>query len=205
MNKDDQKIITRYNRVAKIYDPMESLMEKMGLDKWRRELWQQTHGNILEVGVGTGRNIPYYPLDAEIIAIDFSEKMLEKAKEKAEVYGRKIDLRLMDVQNLEFPSDMFDTVITTCVFCSVPNPVKGLMEIKRVCKKDGRIIMLEHVRSRHPILGLLMDLFNPITVRMIGANINRNTVENLKKAGIRVDVEEDLMMDIVKHLQCSKS
>lgn len=131
--------------------------------------------------------------------------MIERAQKRAIRLGKKVDLRLMDVQALQFPSETFDTIITTCVFCSVPDPIKGLQEIKRVCKKDGKIIMLEHVRSQRPFTGKVMDLLNPLVVRMIGANINRNTVSNLIKAGIKVEIENDLLLDIVKYIKCTKN
>ena len=204
MNRETEKIRKRYNRTARFFDVIESLMDKGSMGKWRDAVWKEAKGKVLEVGVGTGRNIEYYPDNCEVTAIDFSENMLSRAKVRAEKLGKKVDLRLMDVQILEFADEVFDTVITTCVFCSVPDPIKGLQEIRRVCKKDGQIIMLEHVRSNKHLIGTLMDLLNPIFVRVIGANINRNTVENLKKAGLKVEVEKDLMMDIVKNLKCSK-
>jgi ubiquinone/menaquinone biosynthesis C-methylase UbiE len=80
------------------------------------------------------------------------------AKECSKKPGKNVDLKLMDVQQLDFPDDAFDTVITTCVFCSVPDPIKGLQEIRRVCKKDGQIIMLEHVRSKNLVIGTMMDI-----------------------------------------------
>lgn len=202
MDKATEIIRRRYNRTARFYNLMEAMMDKSGMNRWRQAVWNEARGKVLEVGVGTGKNMEYYKENIEITAIDFSEKMLEKASSRSEILSKKVDLRLMDVQALQFPDEFFDTVITTCVFCSVPDPVKGLMEIKRVCKKDGKIIMLEHVRSKKIFVGKLMDILNPIVVRMVGANINRNTVENLKRAGLSVEVENDLMMDIVKHLQC---
>lgn len=204
MDKQSEKIRNRYNRAAKFFDLSEKMMEMGKMSEWRKAVWQQAKGKVLEVGVGTGKNIEYYPENVVVTAIDFSEKMLDRAKERAKRLNRKVDLLQMDVQALDFPDEAFDTVITTCVFCSVPDPVKGLQEIKRVCKNDGQIIMLEHVRSKHPITGLLMDLLNPLVVRIVGANINRNTVENLKKAGLKISIENDLMSDIVKRLICSK-
>jgi ubiquinone/menaquinone biosynthesis C-methylase UbiE len=127
------------------------------------------------------------------------------AKECSKKPGKNVDLKLMDVQQLDFPDDAFDTVITTCVFCSVPDPIKGLQEIRRVCKKDGQIIILEHVRSKNLVIGTMMDILNPLVVRIVGANINRNTIENLKHAGLKVEMEKDLMADIVKHIKCVKS
>ena len=205
MDKASEKISKRYDRAAKFFEMSESMMEKGKMGLWRATVWQEAKGKILEVGVGTGKNIQYYPDDAEVTAIDFSEKMLEKAKMRAEKLVKSVDLRLMDAQQLDFPDETFDTVITTCVFCSVPDAVKGLKEIRRVCKKDGQIIMLEHVRSKNPIMGAVMDFLNPLVVRIVGANINRDTIKNLTSAGLKVDVEKDLMMDIVKHIKCSRS
>ena len=202
MDNTTEKIRKRYNRTARFYNIMEAMMNKSGMNRWRQAVWNEAKGKVLEVGVGTGKNMEYYTENIEITAIDFSEKMLEKARSRSETLSKKVDLRLMDVQALQFPDEFFDTVITTCVFCSVPDPIKGLMEIRRVCKKDGKIIMLEHVRSKKILIGKLMDIINPVVVRMVGANINRNTVENLKRVGLNVEVENDLMIDIVKHLQC---
>ena len=204
MDKDSEIIRKRYNRTAKFYNIMEAMMDKIGINSFRKAIWSEAKGRVLEVGVGTGKNMEYYSDDLEVTAIDFSEKMLEKARIRSQTLSKKVDLRLMDVQALQFPDGFFDTIITTCVFCSVPDPVKGLMEIRRVCKNDGKIIMLEHVRSKKMIIGKFMDILNPVVVRMIGANINRNTVENLKRVGLYVEVEKDLMMDIVKHLECKK-
>lgn len=89
---------------------------------------------------------------------------------------------------MDFDDETFDTVVTSCVFCSVPDPVKGLKEIYRVLKPVGRLIMLEHVRSQHWLIGKLMDMINFIPLHLWGANINRNTVENVRKAGFR-DIE----------------
>jgi ubiquinone/menaquinone biosynthesis C-methylase UbiE len=204
LNKDTEKIKKRYNRTAGLYDLLE-VLEKGRMAQWRMALWKEAKGKVLEVGVGTGRNIRYYPDDIEITAIDFSEKMLERAEKKALKLGRKVDLRLMDVQELSFADEIFDTVITTCVFCSVPDPVKGLEEVRRVCKKDGKILMLEHVKSKKPVIGRIMNFLNPVMVRLVGANINRDTVKNLQRAGLRVEVEKDLLVDIVKHLECTRN
>jgi ubiquinone/menaquinone biosynthesis C-methylase UbiE len=195
-----EKIRKRYNRASRFYDILESPMERMSLGQRRIELMKELRGDILEVGVGTGKNIQYYPDAAHITAIDFSEKMLEKAKVKAAKYNKKVILMQMDAQEMTFPDNTFDTVFTTCVYCSVPDPVKGLREIRRVCKPNGRIIMIEHVRSEKKLLGLIMDALNPIIVNTYGANINRRTVENIYKVGFD-DVEvTNLWGDILKKI-----
>ncbi len=196
-----EKIRRRYDRVAKVYDIFEQPMEAMALKKWRLEVMKELEGKVLEVGVGTGKNIPYYPDDIDITAIDFSSKMLEKARLKAEKFKKNVDLIRMDAQNMDFLDNAFDMVFTTCVFCSVPDPIKGLVEIRRVCKPNGKIIMIEHVRSENKIIGTIMDLLNPVIVNLYGANINRRTVENTNKAGF-IKVEEiNLVGDIVKKIE----
>ncbi|BCJ98453.1 class I SAM-dependent methyltransferase [Anaerocolumna chitinilytica] len=199
----NEKIKRRYNRIASVYDIFEQPMELMLFKKWRTEVLSSLNGKCLEVGVGTGKNIPFYPDGIDMTAIDFSEKMLEKAKDKANVLKKNIEFFHMDVQNMDFKDNTFDNVFTTCVFCSVPDPVKGLMEIKRVCKPDGKIIMIEHVRSEIKVIGLIMDVLNPITVNLYGANINRKTVDNVRKAGfVKVKIT-NLAGDIVKKIEIS--
>lgn len=192
------RIKRRYNRIAAIYDVMEVPMEKM-FGPWRRRLMQECRGETLEVGVGTGKNIPYYPEEVNLTGIDFSERMISRARRK---HGNRprTTLLVMDAQQMAFADNTFDTVVTSCVFCSVPDPVQGLREIRRVCRPGGRILMLEHVRSERKLIGPLMDVANPVPVNLIGANINRRTYDNLLKAGfasgdIRV---QDLWMDILK-------
>lgn len=188
----------RYNRIAGFSDLLEKPTGAGGFSKWRKEILQQVTGKTLEVGVGTGKNIPFYPEHINLTAIDFSEKMLDKAKKKYQASSQRIEFIEMDVQNMDFKDNTFDTVVTSCVFCSVPDPVKGLREIKRVLKPDGQLLMLEHVRSNGKILGPLMDWFNFIPLHIMGANINRNTLGNITKAGFNDVNTTDLWSDIVK-------
>ena len=126
--------------------------------------------------------------------------MLQKAREKAEKYNKNVTLIQMDAQDMKFPDNTFDTIFTTCVYCSVPDPVKGLKEMRRVCKPNGKIIMIEHVRSEMWLLGAVMDILNPIVVTTYGANINRKTVENIYKSGFTDVNSNNLYGDIVKKI-----
>jgi SAM-dependent methyltransferase len=98
----------------------------------------------------------------------------------------------MDVQDLSSEEDSFDTAVATWVFCSVPDPVRGLRELGRVVRPEGRIVLLDHIRVDRPVIGRLMDLLNPLVVWATGANINRRTVDNVRRAGLIIESEQDL-------------
>jgi phosphatidylethanolamine/phosphatidyl-N-methylethanolamine N-methyltransferase len=196
----------RYNRNAPLYDLMEGLVEISRYSKWRSLLWSKVEGSrILEVGVGTGKNFPYYPKNADITAIDLSDKMLARAIGKASEQNIKVHLQQMDVENLEFEDNTFDTIVATFVFCSVPNPIRGLAELERVCKSGGKVVLLDHVLSANHILGGLMNVANPLVVRMMGANINRRTVENVSSSGLVVEKVTDLQAGIFKLIEARKN
>ncbi len=183
----------RYDRTSLFYDGMDWIIS----DKIREKVIKMAKGKVLEAGVGTGKNLKLYPPDYEVTGIDFSPGMLKKAR--ARIRGlENVTLFEMDVQQLRFPDNSFDTVIATCVFCSVPDPVAGFRELRRVCKPDGRLIFLEHVRSSKKLMGHLMDVFNPLVVWLIGANINRETLENMKKAELYLEQVDTVGMEILK-------
>lgn len=195
----------RWNRTARLYDPLMALIERFRLRKWRRLLWSTVEGtHILEIAVGTGKNFSYYPPDAEITAVDFSEKMLERAEDSAKKQKVKVHLQQMDVQNLEFEDNTFDTVAATLVFCSIPDPVSGIMEVERVCKPGGKVVLLEHDFSANSILGWLMNLANPLAVRMTGANFNRRPVDNVTKSGLTIEQVTNLWLGLFKLIEARK-
>jgi ubiquinone/menaquinone biosynthesis C-methylase UbiE len=131
--------------------------------------------------------------------------MLKRARKRASVFGSTVYLQEMDVQQLAFSNNSFDTVFATSVFCSVPDPVAGLKELKRVCRRDGRLPLLEHMKPGNVLLRMLFDLVNPVVVRMMGANINRRTMDNIKKAGWQILKEEHLSGDIVRWIEAKPS
>jgi ubiquinone/menaquinone biosynthesis C-methylase UbiE len=129
--------------------------------------------------------------------------MLRRAVKRADRLGRQVDFVLADAERLPFREDAFDTVTATCVFCSVPDPVQGLSELGRVSRPEGKTLLLEHVRARNPVLGKVMDWLNPLVQRFSGTNINRDTVGNVKKAGLAIESEDSFWMSIVKLLRAS--
>ena len=187
----------RYDRQAALFDLREAPME-LFIGRWRRRLWALVPpgSRVLEVGVGTGKNLRWYPPDVSVTAVDFSPKMLARAVRRARQRHVAVELALMDAQALALRDAAFDVVVATFVFCSVPDPTLGLREIGRVLRPGGRVLLLEHVRSRLPFVGRCMDWLNPVSVWFQGANINRNTVGNVERAGLRAVRADNLFLDI---------
>ncbi|WP_406662094.1 class I SAM-dependent methyltransferase [Methanolobus sp. ZRKC3] len=194
-------IISKYNRFSYVYDLMELPIELIWYSKWRKELFSNLSGRVLEVGVGTGKNIKYYPKNCEVVGMDISDRMLKHAKKRA-VGKENVSLFLMDAEHLAFKNDSFDHVVTTFVLCSIPEPVTALEEMERVCKPEGMVINLEHMKSENRLIAFFEDLFNPITTALTGVNINRETVKNVKKAGLKVIEEKNIaMLDVFRRIR----
>ncbi len=189
----------RYNRQAALFDLTELPLELLVFRGLRRRLWAQVEGHrVLEIGVGTGKNVPFYPTEGRVVALDLSPRMLQRAVARAGNLGRRPDFVLADAQHLPFQDGAFEETASTFVFCSVPDPVAGLQEARRVVRDGGRLNLLEHVRAPNSLLGWLMDRLNPIAVRLTGANINRDTVANVEKADIEVDSVESKRLGIIR-------
>jgi len=203
-NKTTEIVKRRWNRTARRYDYLMAFMEWASVRKWRRLLWSRVESSrVLEIGVGTGNNIPYYPADAEITAVDFSEEMLNRAKNRASRHKAKVNLQQMDVQNLEFADNTFDTVVGSMVFCSVPDPVRGIREVERVCKPGGKVVLLEQDFSSNPFSRLLVKLVNPLVIRM-GSDFRRRTIDDVAKSGLKVERVTNLWAGLFKLIEARK-
>lgn len=161
-------------------------MEVMGGGARRRRVIERAQGPTLEVGVGTGRNFPLYWEGVQLTAVDISARMLGRARRRGETLGRRVELVRAAAEGLPFRDGTFATVTATCVFCSVEDPVRGLEEVRRVLRPDGRLLLLEHVRPTNRVLAKLFDLLSPLTRRILGPEINRRTEANVAAAGLEI-------------------
>jgi ubiquinone/menaquinone biosynthesis C-methylase UbiE len=187
------------------FDGLEGFLEGLIFRRLRKKLWAMADGeHILEVGVGTGKNFGFYPEFARMTAIDFSPKMLEQAQRKRERKQIQVDLDLMDVQRLYYADNSFDTVVASFVFCSVPSPRKGLKEIYRVLKPGGQLLLLEHVLSSNKFMAILMNFLNPLVLRLVGANINRQTIKNVQACQFRSIFIDPSSSDMIKVIRAIK-
>lgn len=190
----------RYDRIAPFYDALEWLME-LRFRGWRRRIWSAVGaGRVLELGVGTGKNLEFHPPDADVTAIDLSPGMLARAKRRADRLGLSTPLIVADAQELPFADASFDIVVATFLFCSVPMPLRGLQEARRVLVPGGRLHLLEHVLSTKWPVRNLMRWLDPLPFHIWGAHIDRETVAIVRDAGFQIEREVDLSLDIVKHV-----
>jgi len=163
----------------------------------KRELFANMHGRVLFAAVGTGQDIPFFPPGRDIVGIDISPHMLARARARAAQYSGSLELRVMDIHALDFPDHSFDQVVTSCTFCSVPDPVAGLVALRRVLKPGGGLYMFEHTGSHVFPFSLMLNLMTPLW-KPIGPEMNRDTVANVEKAGFEIRQVDNVYLDVVK-------
>jgi ubiquinone/menaquinone biosynthesis C-methylase UbiE len=185
----------KWNRAAGRYDLFAAGAEK----RWaaaKQEFFAPMRGNVLFVAAGTGLDFQFFPPNQNVVALDISQAMIERARPRAEAYAGRIELRLLDVHELD-ANEAFDQVFTACTFCSVPDPVNGLRRLHRALKPGGELHMFEHTGSRWFPFNVMLDLMTPIS-RLNGPELNRPTVANVRKANFTIREVRNLYLDIVK-------
>lgn len=169
--------------------------------RYRRELFGDADGDVLDVACGTGTNFEYLPESAEPIGIDVSREMLAKARRRLERLGRDGTLREMDAEALAFADDQFDTVISSLSTCTFPNPVTALEEMSRVCKPDGEILLLEHGRSDIEPIGRFQDWRADSHYDHAGCRWDQEPLEHVLDAGLPIHSVRTEMAGIVTSIE----
>ena len=159
-------------------------------------------GRILFLAVGTGLDISHFPAGKRLTGIDISPRMLEIAKPRAEAYPGDMVIEEADVLDLPYEDDSFDQVFTSCTFCSVPDPVAGLENLRRVLKPGGELHMLEHTGSRWFPFSLMLNVMTPLS-RKYGPEMNRPTVRNVERAGFVLNSVNNIYLDVVKTIHAT--
>ena len=196
---------------ARFYDPFMESMEQRVLSRYRKQLLEPLHGQILEVGSGTGINFKLYPKGCHVVASEPSEHMLKYAQErlKMEPVEAEIELVLAGVGSQELekhvPANGFDAIVCTLVLCTIPEPEAAVESFKKWLKPDGRLIVLEHVHGRSTSRKVVHNLINPAWKRFAeGCHINRNTDKMLRDAGFTAEWEHDFTKVLPFHVSVMK-
>jgi ubiquinone/menaquinone biosynthesis C-methylase UbiE len=192
--------LERYQRIAPFYDLLDLPFEYRRYRKIRPLLFAGLAGRILDAGVGTGRNFPFYPRDAEIVGIDLSPAMLARAARRQPSVAAKVELRQMDVTHLDFPDRCFDAAVATFLFCVLPDElqVPALRQIGRVIKRGGTIRLLEYTRPRGAFRRAVTKLWEPWVAWAYGAGFDRRTQEHVPEAGLQLIDAHFVVDDLIK-------
>jgi ubiquinone/menaquinone biosynthesis C-methylase UbiE len=193
-------LFDRYQRIAPYYDLLDFPFEFGRYRHIRPRLFEGLSGRILDAGVGTGRNIAYYPPDAEVVGIDLSPAMLAQADRRARRLARKIELHQMDVTRLAFAGDSFDAAVASFLFCVLPSDlqVPALREIGRVLRRGGTLRLLEYVRPKGAYRGFIARLWEPWMAWAYGAGFDRRTEEHIEEVGFEILESHFVVPDLMK-------
>lgn len=179
-----KKIQQKYNKYAYWYDFLERIPEFLVIKKLRIKVLQRARGNVLELAVGTGKNLKYYSDVHRVTGIDLSPAMLKIARKRAKGLNLPVDFLIMDAENLAFRHQSFDTVVSSLSLCTFIDPVAVLREMARVCQNEGRIILLEHGRSNWNWIGRWQDYSAERYAKKIGCHWNREPLDFIHQAGL---------------------
>jgi len=191
-----------YQRIARWYDLLDAPFERKRYQPIRPLLFAGLSGRILDAGVGTGRNIPFYPQDGDMLGIDLSPAMLTRASRRRDEVGRDVALMEMDVMHTSFENNSFDAVVSTFLFCVLApeHQLPALKELARICKPDGEIRLLEYSYSKNPMKRFIMRLWAPWVRFAYGAAFDRNTYLYLEEAGFEETENYFLVGDIIRFI-----
>ncbi len=183
-----QTLQTAYDKIADQYEKKIWFDQYiLGVARLKKKLLSKASGRILDVACGTGQNFALFAPDSEITGIDLSPKMLDVARENANRHNLNVNLAVMDAEKLEFPDGSFDTVVSTLSTCTFPNPIQALQEIKRVCRPNGRILLLEHGHSNVSWLARFQDRHEYQHYQEhAGCRWNQDPLDLVQSAGIKV-------------------
>jgi ubiquinone/menaquinone biosynthesis C-methylase UbiE/predicted ester cyclase len=186
------------------YDRQMNLFDRALFSGGREWACSQAQGDVLEVAIGTGRNLEHYSPTVQLTAIEFSPEMLSIARERAENLGREVDLREGDAQALDFADETFDTVVITLALCTIPDDRKAVREARRVLRPGGKLILLEHVRSPALPVRAVQRVIEPLAIRFEADHLTRDPLDYLGKEGFEVERTERSRLGIVERVIASK-
>lgn len=189
-----------WDKTAPSYDKQIAFFEKVQFGGGREWIGDRARGRVLEVAVGTGRNLSHYPADATLTGIELSPAMLTIAAQRAADLGRDVDLREGDAENLPFSDASFDTVVCVLSLCTIPDPATAIKEMKRVLKPAGRLLLLDHIGSSWPPIYVAQWLLERLTIRAAGEHFTRRQLPLVQAAGFRIVETERLKAGTVERV-----
>jgi ubiquinone/menaquinone biosynthesis C-methylase UbiE len=198
------KVLRAWEKSAPGYDKQIAFFEKIWFGGGREWLGARAQGRILEVAIGTGRNLPHYPPDVTITGIELSPAMLAIAERRAADLGRDVDLHTGDAQQLPFPDQAFDTVVCALSLCAIPDPAAAIGEMERVLVPGGRLLLVDHIASTWPPIRAAQWVFERLTIRAAGEHFTRRQLPLVRAAGFDIVETERLKAGTVERICARK-
>lgn len=199
-----EEIRESYAECAPWMDRLDRLDRRL-TGRYRRELFGDASGRVLDVACGTGVNVPYLPSDVDLVGIDVSPEMLASARDRLEALEVDGTVERMDAQDLAFDDDSFETVISSLSTCTFPDPEAALEEMDRVCEPGGRILLFEHGRSSVGPIARFQDRFADVHYATAGCRWNQKPLELALKSGLSVREAEKRALGIVTLVEARPS
>jgi ubiquinone/menaquinone biosynthesis C-methylase UbiE len=204
VSEETERLKRIYEKQAPRYDRSIAFWEKVLFRDGRQWVCSRAQGEVLEVAIGTGRNLTFYPAGVRLTGIDLSPAMLERARERAGELGMEVDLREGDAQDLPFPGGSFDTVVCTLSLCNVPDDRRAVAEMKRVLRPGGRLLLLDHIRAASGLGRAVQKALEFVWVRLEGEHLLRRPLEHAKAEGLRIEERERYKRGIVERVSARK-
>jgi ubiquinone/menaquinone biosynthesis C-methylase UbiE len=201
---ETERVRAVQDKQAPGYDRSMGFFERLLFAGAREWACSRIEGDVLEIAIGTGRNMPVYPEHVRVTGIELSSEMLALARRRAADLGVEVDLRSGDAQKLDFADDSFDTVLITFALCTIPDDRAAAAEALRVLRPGGRLVAVEHVRSPAPAVRAIQRVLDPLSVRFGADHLTREPLDYLAQVGF--DIEEVLRSKwgIVERLSARK-
>lgn len=201
---ETERVLRLYEKEAHKYDRQMRFFESLLFGGGREWVCSQAEGEVLEIAIGTGRNLPHYREAVRLTGVELSPAMLDIARTRARQLGREVDLRVGDAQVLDFPDERFDSVICTLSLCTIPDDRAAVAEVRRVLRPGGRFLLLEHVRSPLLPIRVAQRLLEPLMLRFEADHLTREPLEHLRAEGFTIERLERSKLGIVERLAARK-
>ncbi|MDP3892148.1 class I SAM-dependent methyltransferase [Nocardioides sp.] len=193
-----------WDKAAPGYNKQIAFFERIWFGGGREWVGTRAHGRVLEVAVGTGRNLAHYNDRVTVTGVDLSPEMLALAREYADELGREADLREGDAAHLPFPDASFDTAVCALSLCSIPDPERAIAEMHRVLVPGGHLLLLDHIGSTWPPLYGAQWLVEQLTRRLAGEYQTRRQLPLVEAAGFVIEESERLKAGTIERIRVSK-
>jgi ubiquinone/menaquinone biosynthesis C-methylase UbiE len=194
-----------WDKNAPKYDRQMGFLDRHLFGDSRDWVCSKAFGDVLEVAIGTGLNLPHYPAGVQLTGVDWSPEMLDIARRRADQLGRDVDLRQGDAQALDFPDASFDAAVCTFSLCSIPDDRQALHEMGRVLRPNGLLLLADHVEAARWDACVAQRLIELITIPLGGEHFRRRPITHVQVMGFTIEAHQRLKIGVVERLAARKS